>query len=101
MVFYRMAARDVACRDRGELGMNGDPLFWNKVIGSVLTAGLIAMVSGFVAHLSYHPHVPEKPHYVIGGSAPVEEASATTGNRLGTGQGCADIQEMPCLPYDR
>lgn len=58
--------------------MNGDPLFWNKIIGSVLTAGLIAMVSGFVAHLSYHPHIPEKPHFVIGGNEPVQEASADT-----------------------
>lgn len=54
--------------------MNGDPLFWNKVIGSVLFAGLIAMTSGFISHLLYHPHMPEKLAYAIGGNAPVETA---------------------------
>ena len=33
----------------GGKGMNGDPLFWNKVIGSVILAGLIVLASGVVA----------------------------------------------------
>ncbi len=56
--------------------MNGDPLFINKVIGSVLTAGLIAMVAGFIADLAYHPKMLDKPAYAIGGDAPMEKAVA-------------------------
>ena len=59
--------------------MNGDPLFWNKVIGSVLMAGLIAMTAGFVASLVYHPEMLDKPAYAIGGNAPVQTAKATDG----------------------
>jgi cytochrome c len=58
--------------------MNGDPLFWNKVIGSVLMAGLIAMITGFIAHLTYQPRMLDKPVYAIGGNAPVEKAVATS-----------------------
>lgn len=57
--------------------MNGDPLFWNKVVGSVLTAGLIAMVAGFISHFAYNPQMLETPAYAIGGNAPVQQASAS------------------------
>jgi cytochrome c len=50
--------------------MNGDPLFLNKIIGAVLTAGLIAMASGFAANLLYSPMELATPAYAIGGSAP-------------------------------
>ncbi|MBN4083138.1 c-type cytochrome [bacterium AH-315-B06] len=50
--------------------MNGDPLFLTKIIGAVLTAGLVAMVSGFVAHQVYVPVALAAPAYAIGGSAP-------------------------------
>jgi cytochrome c len=55
--------------------MNGDPLFINKVIGSVLTAGLLAMVAGFIADLTYHPKMLDKPVYAIGGNAPAEKTA--------------------------
>ena len=48
--------------------MNGDPLFLNKIIGAILTAGLIAMTSGFVAHQFYGAKELAKPAYAIGGS---------------------------------
>jgi len=56
--------------------MNGDPLFLNKVIGSVLFAGLIPMTAGFISHFAYHPQMLEAPVYAIGGNAPVEKATA-------------------------
>ncbi len=56
--------------------MNSDPLFMNKVIGAVLTAGLIAMVSGFAAHMFYHPQELDSPVYAIGGNAPAETQTA-------------------------
>ena len=56
--------------------MNSDPLFMNKVIGAVLTAGLIAMTSGFAAHMFYHPQELESPVYAIGGNAPAETQTA-------------------------
>lgn len=62
--------------------MNDDPLFWNKVAGAILSAGLLAMATGFAAHLLYHPKAPEKQAYVIaavepkeGGAAQKEEAT--------------------------
>ena len=57
--------------------MNGDPLFWNKIIGAVLTAGLIAMTAGFIANLAYHPQMLDKPAFAIGGNAPAQSASAS------------------------
>ena len=54
----------------------------NKIAAAVLTAGVIAMLSGFVAELLYHPHVElEENSYVIAaapadsgaGGAPAEE----------------------------
>ena len=57
--------------------MNGDPLLVNKVVGSVIFAGLIAMVAGFIANLAYSPQMLDKMAYKIGGNAPVQSASAT------------------------
>src|SRR3546814_5573280 len=54
----------------------------NKIAAAVLTAGVLAMLSGFVAELLYHPHVElEENSYVIAaapadsgaGEAPAEE----------------------------
>jgi len=52
---------------KGVQGMNGDSLFWNKIIGSVLLAALIAMTAGLVSRILYEPHDLEKPAYAIGG----------------------------------
>src|SRR5690606_4155808 len=51
----------------------------NKIAAAVLTAGVIAMLSGFVAELLYHPHVElEENSYVIavteGSGAPAAAA---------------------------
>lgn len=51
----------------------------NKIAAAVLTAGVIAMLSGFVAELLYHPHVElEENSYVIavteGSGAPAAPA---------------------------
>jgi cytochrome c len=62
--------------------MNSDPLFINKVLGALLTAGLIAMTSGFIAHLAYHPAHLEEPAYAIGGNAPAEAQTAEAEEKL-------------------
>ena len=56
---------------------------WNKIIGSVLTAMIVAMVTGIVAQSIVHPVRLEKPAYVppgatgeAGASAPAETAAA-------------------------
>jgi cytochrome c len=56
--------------------MGNDPLFLNKVAAAVLGAGLLAMITGFIAHQLYHPHVPEKQAFEI--AAGVEAPSAQT-----------------------
>ena len=46
--------------------MGNDPLFVNKIAGAVLSAGLLAMITGFIAHQFFHnPHAPEKHAYMI------------------------------------
>lgn len=45
--------------------MGNDPLFLNKVAAAVLSAGLLAMIAGFIAQQLYHPSMPETPAYVI------------------------------------
>lgn len=40
-------------------------LEFNKIAASILTAGVVAMGSGFVANILIHPHIPEEPHYKV------------------------------------
>ncbi len=55
--------------------MRDDPLFWNKIVGAVLAAGLLAMGSGFAAEQLLH-HEPLKTQaFPIGGG---DLAAATT-----------------------
>ncbi len=53
----------------------------NKIAAAVLTAGVVAMLSGFVAELLYHPQVElDENSYVVaasdGGEAPMAAAAA-------------------------
>jgi cytochrome c len=62
--------------------MGNDPLFVNKVAAAVLSAGLLAMITGFIAHQLYHPEMPEKQAYVIAEgvqAASTQTASAPAG----------------------
>jgi cytochrome c len=62
--------------------MGNDPLFLNKIAAAVLSAGLLAMLTGFIASQIYHPHKLEKPAYEIaaGVDAPTTQtASAPSG----------------------
>ena len=51
--------------------MGNDPLFLNKIAAAVLSAGLLAMMTGFAAHMLYHPQELEKPAYMISSDVPV------------------------------
>lgn len=42
---------------------------WNKIIGSILTALIIAMVSGILASMLVQPKQLEKPVFLVAGSA--------------------------------
>lgn len=37
----------------------------NKIAASVLTAGVVALGTSFIAGVLVHPHVPEEPHYAV------------------------------------
>ncbi|MBP2315143.1 c-type cytochrome [Azospirillum soli] len=55
---------------------------WNKIFGAVLLAGLIAMLSGFVAEVLVHPRQLEKAAYVVAmpeGQGKAETAAAPSG----------------------
>ena len=60
--------------------MGNDPLFVNKVAAAVLSAGLLAMVAGFISDLIYHPAPLAKPGFVIAatdsGGGPTQTAAA-------------------------
>ncbi|MEM9682811.1 MAG: cytochrome c family protein [Pseudomonadota bacterium] len=45
--------------------MGNDPLFVNKLAGAVLTAGLLAMMVGFITKKIYSPSMPTEQAYVI------------------------------------
>lgn len=53
---------------------------WNKVIASVLTALIIAMVAGILSNMLVQPKPLEKPVFIVAGapasSAPAEQAAA-------------------------
>mgnify|MGYP003571086207 CR=1 FL=1 len=46
--------------------MAKDALFWNKIAGAVLTAGLTAMVVGEISGIVYHVDQPEEQIFTIG-----------------------------------
>jgi cytochrome c len=59
--------------------MGNDPLFVNKIAGAILSAGLLAMITGFIAHQVFHnPHSAEKHAYAIAeGVEPAETQTAS------------------------
>ncbi len=50
----------------------------NNVFAALLIAGVVAMLSGFISHLAYHPHTPEENAYPIevADAAPADGAAA-------------------------
>ena len=50
--------------------MGNDPLFFNKIAGAILSAGLLAMVVGFASHLLYSPKELAAPAYAIATNEP-------------------------------
>ena len=58
--------------------MGNDPLFFNKLAAAILSAGLLAMLTGFAAHLFYHPRELEKPAYLIAANEPQTETATVT-----------------------
>ena len=62
--------------------MGDDSLFINKITAAVLSAGLLAMLSGFAAHMLYSPKELDKPAYMIAEDEPkavVAKAAAPAG----------------------
>jgi len=56
--------------------MNNDPLLMNKIAGAILSATLLAIVTGFIAHLIYQPETLAKPAYAIAAAVPAPAAAA-------------------------
>ena len=53
-----------------------DDLEWNKIFAAILVAGIIAMLSGFIADKVIHPEVPEESVINIDTSAIVNPSNA-------------------------
>ena len=49
---------------------------WNKIIASVLTALIVAMVAGILSNMLVRPRPLEKPVFVVAGSEPSASAPA-------------------------
>jgi len=58
--------------------MSSDPLFFNKIVGAILCAGLLAMASGFISEQLFHHETPEANAFPIGGTASVATANEQT-----------------------
>ena len=56
--------------------MNSDPLFLNKIVGAILTAGLLAMASGFISEQVFHHEAPHALAFAIGVNADDTTANA-------------------------
>jgi len=52
---------------------------WNKIIASVLTALIVAMVSGILAGQLVRPRELEKPVFIVAGAEPAASAPAAQG----------------------
>jgi cytochrome c len=70
----------ISCRP-GTVGWASMSSFeWNKVIASVLTALIVAMVAGILSNMLVQPKPLEKPVFVVAGApatpAPAEQAAA-------------------------
>ncbi|MEJ0062172.1 MAG: cytochrome c family protein [Alphaproteobacteria bacterium] len=48
----------------------------NKIFGAILLAMLVAALSGFVARELMEPEIPEKPAYIVEGTAPAQAVTA-------------------------
>ena len=71
--------------------MKEDALFFNKVAGAILSAGLLAMVVGLISSGLFHAEAPEEDAYVIA----EEGAEATAGAEASSEpEGPADIVPM-------
>lgn len=51
----------------------------NKIVAALLTTGVVASFSAFLAGVIMHPHEPEEPVYVVAGAAPEEAPPDTAG----------------------
>ena len=69
--------------------MKKDSLLVNKIVAAVVAGGLIASVSGFIAHLAYHPKQLEKNAFTIAQGVQTAEASTSS-----VAQNAADIKGL-------
>jgi cytochrome c len=51
----------------------------NKIVAALLTTGVVASFSAFLASVIMHPHELEEPVYVVAGAAPEEQPADTQG----------------------
>lgn len=49
----------------------------NKIVAALLTVGVVASFSAFLAGAIMHPHELEEPVYVVAGAAPEQEPAAS------------------------
>lgn len=62
--------------------MGNDALFVNKIAAAILSAGLLAMLTGFASYMLYSPKQLDKPAYMIAADEPtttVAKAAAPVG----------------------
>ena len=64
--------------------MGNDPLFFNKIAGAILSAGLLAMLTGFASQVLYSPGELATPAYAIAVAEPPVSTSRLENFQLET-----------------
>ncbi|MDX1574808.1 MAG: cytochrome c family protein [Kiloniellales bacterium] len=54
----------------------------NKMVAALLTVGVVAAFSAFLAEVIMHPQIPAEPSYVVAGAAPEEPAGDAAADTL-------------------
>ena len=54
----------------------------NKMVAALLTVGVVAGFSAFLAEVIMHPQIPAEPSYVVAGAAPEEPAEDAAADTL-------------------
>ena len=73
----------------GVWSMGNDALFLNKIAGAILSAGLLAMLTGFASHMLYSPKQLDTPAYMIA----VDEPTTTVA------KAARRLDRSPSPPY--
>ena len=78
--------------------MGNDPLFFNTIAGAILSASLLAMLTGFASQVLYSPGKLATPAYALAVAAP--QATPAKVAVMAVHSSTAQISERQSSPQD-